>query len=168
MTTTDTELARRAEVFGCGRGLDLLERLAATPDGIGTEEVSPILRLKSSKGIGSRLRATRTEIESQGIRFEHAVVRTSRSRGPGSTWMAGPRIEHALHVLRRTRKRIEQPFDRPRELWPEKDYKGPVLVLRALLQAYELSPVPDGIDGARGIVNDLEEPLVEEKPYRTG
>ena len=40
-----------------------------------------------------------------------------------------------------------------------------MLVLRALLHAYELSPVPDGIDGARGIVNDLEEPLAEEKPY---
>ena len=142
-------------------------RLAATPDGIGTEEVSPILGLESSKGIGSRLRATRTEIESQGIRLKHAVVRTPRSRGPGSTWMAGPRIEHALHVLRRTRKRIEQPFDRRREPWPEKDYKGPVLVLRALLHAYELSPIPDGIDGAGGIVNDIEEPLVEEKPYRS-
>ena len=115
MTTTDTELARRAEVFGCGRGLDLLERLAATPDGIGTDEVSLILGLKSSKGIGSPLRGTRTEIESQGIRSEHVVVRTPRSRGPGSTWMAGPRIDHALHVLRRTRMRIEQPFDRPRE-----------------------------------------------------
>ena len=50
MTTTDTELSRRAEVFGCGRGLDLLERLAATPDGIGTDKVSLILGLKSSKG----------------------------------------------------------------------------------------------------------------------
>ena len=85
MTTTDTELARRAEVFGCGRGLDLLERLAATPDGIGTDEVSLILGLKSSKGIGSRLRATRTEIESQGIQLAQTLVRTQRPKGPGPT-----------------------------------------------------------------------------------
>ena len=166
MTTTDPELARSAEVFGCGRGLDLLERLAATPDGIGTLEVSLMLGLTSNKGIGSRLRATKTEVESQGIRFEHAVMRTPKPKGPGSTWRAGPRIEHALHVLRRTRKRIEQPFDRPREPWPETGYRGPVLVLRALLHAYELFPVPDGIDGARGIVNDLEQPLAREKRYR--
>ena len=91
MTATDTEPARRAEVFGCGRGLDLLERLAATPDGIGTPEVSLILGLRSNKWIGSRLRATKTEIESQGIRFEHAVVRTPRSKGSDSTWKTGPR-----------------------------------------------------------------------------
>ena len=166
MTATDTELARRAEVFGCGRGLDLLERLAATPGGIGTAEVSTILGLESSKGIGSRLRGTKTEIESRGIRFEHAVVRTPRAKVPGLTWKAGPRIEHALHVLRRTRKRIGQPFDRPRKRWPDEDYAGPVLVLGALLHSYELFPVPDGIEGARGIVNDIEEPLVDRQGTR--
>ena len=115
MTDTDTELARRAEVFGCGRGLDLLERIRATPDGIGTAEVSAILGLRSDKGIGPRLRATRTEVASHGIRFEHAVVREPSVTGSGSTWRAGPRIDHALHILRRTRKRIEQPSDRPRD-----------------------------------------------------
>ena len=165
MTDTDSEFARSAEVFGCGRGLDLLERLALAPEGIQTPEVSGILGLASNKGIGSRLRNTRIEIESHGVRFEHAVVRTPGPKGRGSTWGAGPRIEQALHVLRRTRKRLEQPFDRAKEPWPEKDWTAPVLVLRALLHAYELSPVQDGIDGARGIVNDLEERLAEEKPY---
>ena len=36
MTTTDTEIVRDADVFGCGGGLDLLERLAVVPEGIGT------------------------------------------------------------------------------------------------------------------------------------
>lgn len=167
MTTTDTELARSAEVFGCGKGLDLFERLAEALDGIETLEVSAILGLASNKGIGSRLRATKTEIESQGVRFEHAVVRTPGPKGRGSTWRPGPRIDHALHVLRRTRRRLEQPFDRPREPWPETGWTGPVLVLRALLHAYEVFAVPDGIDGARYLVNDSRAPLVEKKRYRS-
>ena len=162
-TEADTEFSRSvdAEVFGCGRGLDLLERIAESRDGIGTAEVSTVLGLRSAKGIGSRLRATRTEVESHGIRFEHAVVRTPGGRGAGSTWKAGPRLEHALHVLRRTRKRIGQPFDRPREPWPGAGYTGPVLVLRALLHSYELFAIPGGIDEARAIVNDLDDPLIE-------
>ncbi len=162
-TETDTEFSRSAdaEVFGCGRGLDLLERIAESRDGIGTAEVSTVLGLRSAKGIGSRLRATRTEVDSHGIRFEHAVVRTPGGRGMGSTWAPGPRLEHALHVLRRTRKRIGQPFDRPREPWPGAGYTGPVLVLRALLHSYDLFAIPGGIDEARAIVNDLDDPLIE-------
>ena len=160
-TETETEFSRSAEVFGCGRGLDLLERIAESRDGIGTAEVSTVLGLRSAKGIGARLRATRTEVESHGLRFEHAVVRTPGGRGAGSTWKAGPRLEHALHVLRRTRRRIGQPFDRPREPWPGAGYTGPVLVLRALLHSYELFAIPGGIDEARAIVNDLDDPLIE-------
>ena len=162
-TDTDTEFSRGAdaEVFGCGRGLDLLERIAESRDGIGTAEVSTVLGLRSAKGIGARLRATRTEVESHGLRFEHAVVRTPGGRGAGSTWAAGPRLEHALHVLRRTRRRIGQPFDRPREPWPGAGYTGPVLVLRALLHSYELFAIPGGSDEARAIVNDLDDPLIE-------
>ncbi len=165
MTTTNAELARSVEVFGCGRGLDLLVRLGEARDGIETAQVSRILGLRSNKGIGSRLRATRTEVESHGIRFEHAVVRQPISTGAGSNWRAGPRIDHAVHVLRRTRKGLEQPFDRTREPWPDEGYAGPVLVLRALLHSYELFAVPEGIDGARAIVNDIEAPLVEEKRH---
>ena len=162
-TDTDTEFSRGAdaEVFGCGRGLDLLERIAESRDGIGTAEVSTVLGLRSAKGIGARLRATRTEVESHGLRFEHAVVRTPGGRGAGSTWTAGPRLEHALQVLRRTRRRIGQPFDRPREPWPGAGYTGPVLVLRAFLHSYELFAIPGGIDEARAIVNDLDDPLIE-------
>ena len=123
--------------------------------------------LSSNKGIGSRLRATKTEIESQGVRFEHAVVRMPEPKGRGSTWRAGPRLDHALHVLRRTRRRVEQPFDRPREPWPETGWTGRVLVLRALLHAYEVFAVPDGIDGARYLVNDRRAPLAENKQHRT-
>ena len=160
-TGTETEFSRSAEVFGCGRGLDLLERIAESPDGIGTAEVSTVLGVRSSKGIGARLRTTKSEVESHGIRFEHAVVRMPGGRGAGSTWSAGPRIEHALHVLRRTRKRIGQPYHRPREPWPGAGYTGPVLVLRALLHSSDLFAVPGGIDEARAIVNDLDDPLVE-------
>ena len=162
-TETDTEFSRSAdaEVFGCGRGLDLLERIAESRDGIGTPEVSTVLGLRSAKGIGARLRATRTEVESHGIRFEHAVVRTPGGRGAGSTWAPGPRLEHALHVLRRTRRRIGQPYDRPREPSPGAGYTGPVLVLRALLHSYDLFAIPGGIDEARAIVNDLDDPLIE-------
>ena len=86
MITTDTELARRAEVFGCGRGLDLLERLAANPDGIGTDWVSLILGIRSNKGIDARPRATNTEVKFHWIGFEHTVVRAARSAGAGPTW----------------------------------------------------------------------------------
>ena len=169
MTDTDTELGQDAEAFGCGGGLDLLERLALVPDGIGTGEVSEILGLASHKGIGSRLRTTKFEIARSGIRFEHAVIRTPGPKGAGSTWRAGPRIDHALHVLRRARKRLEQPFDRDRdrESWPETGYAGPVLVLRALLHAHELYAVPGGVEEARAIVNDPELPLLKPDPYRT-
>ena len=80
MTETDTRLARGAEAFGCGGGLDLLERLAVVPEGMGTGEVSEILGLASHKGIGSRLRTTKFEIARSGIRFEHAVIRTRDRR----------------------------------------------------------------------------------------
>ena len=150
---------------GVGLVLDLrvesVELRHELVEGIGTPEVSTVLGVKSSKGIGSRLRATRTEVESHGIRFEHAVVRTPGGRGAGSTWAAGPRIEHALHFLRRTRKWIGQPYDRPREPWPGAGYTGPVLVLRALLHSYEFFAIPGGIDEARAIVNDLDDPLIE-------
>ena len=161
MSTPDPELAESAEVFGCGRGLDLLEHIAATPDGIGTAEVSATLGLRSNKGIGSRLRATKTEVESHGVRFEHAVVRETGGRGAGSTWKPGPRIDHAVHVLRRKRRWLEQPFERPREPWPDEGYTGPVLVLRALLHSYQLFAIPEGIDEARAVVNELDEPLFD-------
>ena len=167
MTETDTELAQDAEDFGCGSGLDLLKRLGAVPEGIGTGEVSAILGLASHKGIGTRLRTTKSEIRRYGIRFEHAVVRTPRPKGGGSTWRAGPRTDHALHVLRRARKGLERPFDRVREPWPETGYTGPVLVLRGLLHAHELYAVPGGIEEARAIVNDPEQPLLKPNPYRT-
>ena len=63
MITTDPELARSAEVFGCGRGLDLLERLAATPDGIGTLEVS--LMPGAHEQQGHRLAAPRHQDRSR-------------------------------------------------------------------------------------------------------
>ena len=40
-------------------------------------------------------------------------------------------------------------------------------MLRALLHAYEVFAVPDGIDGARYLVNDLKAPLVEKKRHRS-
>ena len=53
------------------------------------------------------------------------------------------------------------PYDRPREPWSGAAYTGPVLVLRALLHSYELFAIPGGIDEARAIVNDLDDPLIE-------
>ena len=41
-----------------------------------------------------------------------------------------------------------------------------MLALRALLHAYDLFPVADGIDGARRIVNDIEAPLAQDKRQR--
>ena len=49
-TGTETEFSRSAEVFGCGRGLDLLERIAESPDGIGTAEVSTVLGGQEQQG----------------------------------------------------------------------------------------------------------------------
>ena len=83
MTTTDTELARSPEVFGCGGVQDLVERNAECEDGIGTAEVSGRLWLRSDKDMSSRLRATKTEVEAHGFRFEHVVVGETRSRGAG-------------------------------------------------------------------------------------
>ena len=65
------------------------------------------------------------------------------------------------------RKRLEQTSDREREPWPETGYAGPVLVHRALLHAQELYAVPGGIEEARAIVNDPEQPLLKPDPYRT-
>ena len=50
MRDTDSEFARTAKVIGCGRGFDLFEHLAVSPDGIGTGEVSAILGVASTKG----------------------------------------------------------------------------------------------------------------------
>ena len=58
--------------------------------------------------------------------------------------------------LRRTRRRIEHPFDRAQKPWPRTGRPGPVLVLRTLLHTYQVFAGPEGIDEARAIVIDLD------------
>ena len=127
MTTSGTAIGRRADVFRCGHGLDLLERLAANPDGIGTDWVSLILGLRSNKGTGARLGGSKTEVEAHGSRCGHTVVRAARSAGADPTLESDLGGDHAFHVR------------------------------RMLLYSCKLFAVREGIDETRAIVIDLDD-----------
>ena len=110
MTAIDSEFRYCAKIFGCRGRQSLPEQLAGLPDDIGRSETSCMPGRVIHKGIGFRPGASKTEIESEGFRSNHGVVPVARVKRPGAAWGTGAGIHELLHILRRNRKRLVQPF----------------------------------------------------------
>ena len=122
----------KLHLAGYWRGLAILDRLSDSPSGLASAEVASILDLRSVKGIGRSLLQTRESLALAGIRFDEAVER--RSVSGRTAWFPGPRIRQARHVLEHQRRYwLANPDEVPLED-VRSDYRGDVLVLRALTQ----------------------------------
>ena len=135
-------------------GLDILERLSDGGTGLTSAEVAAILGVRSVKGIGQALSRTRHSLSQAGIRFDEAVRR--RIVSGRTEWSPGPRIRQARHVLEHTCR-----------VWtggqglggvPVEDvglgYRGPVLVLRALISSGTVYRIDGGMAELDAILDD--------------
>ena len=150
-------------------GLPLLDRLLEGSEPLTSQEVARLLGARSIKGIGSVLRPTRATLERAGIRFDEAVRRRIVQRQ--TVWTAGKRIHQARHVLDIERRRFARA---PRGLAvlaeePEPDYRGPVLVLRALKTWGDSYRVDGGMAELDCLLGDeLFDPVADKTHWRVG
>ena len=114
----------------------LLRTLAERPDGLTSEETAEILGARTAKGIGSRLSEAKTWLRVGGIDWTEVADR--RRTHSGLRWLAGLKIERALHTLSAyIENKPSEPVDAP--------YRGPAIVFRTLRIERSWDVFPHGV-----------------------
>lgn len=150
-------------------GLPLLDRLLGGNEFLTSQEVARIVGARSIKGVGSVLKPTRATLERAGIRLEEAVRRRKMQRR--TVWTAGKRIRQARHVLNIERQRFARG---PRRLVvptgePEPDYRGPILIIRALKVWGDVYQIDGGMTELDCLIDDeFLGPVADETDWRVG